>query len=107
MSVASFGNRTAVLLMLSPVLLHGYLTCGKIIENPGQIRAPWTLLLIDPIKKLLNYGNVNRSQLILVRADMEVYTGFYVIIGWFLGMSSILSIMLYWQVMRVRSMLNT
>ena len=41
-----------------------------------------------------------------MRADLEVYTGFYLIIGWFFGMSQIISIVLYWQCLRVRTMLN-
>lgn len=42
-----------------------------------------------------------------MRADLEVYTGFYLIFGWFFGMSTLVSIILYWQVARVRAMLNT
>jgi len=32
MSVASMAHSTVVLLVYAPVLIHGYLTCGKIIE---------------------------------------------------------------------------
>lgn len=32
MSVASMSNGGTILLIYMPVLLHGYLTCGKIME---------------------------------------------------------------------------
>ena len=87
MSVASMAHSTVVLLVYAPVLIHGYLTCGKIIEQPDLITGPWRALYIGPIIKVFNDGNVHRSDLIILRADMEVYTGFYLIIGWFFGMS--------------------
>ena len=33
MSVASMSNGGTILLIYMPVLLHGYLTCGKIMEG--------------------------------------------------------------------------
>lgn len=87
MSVASMTQSTAVLMLYGPVILHGYLTCGKIIEQPALLTTPWNFLLIAPITKLLSYGNQHRSDLIVLRADLEVYTGFYLAIGWFFGMS--------------------
>lgn len=106
MSVASMAHSTAVFMLYAPVFLHGYLTCGKIIEQPDLLGRPWSMLNVAPITTALNYGNKNRSDLIILRADLEVYTGFYLIIGWFLGMSQVFTILLYWQCVRVRSMLN-
>jgi hypothetical protein len=37
---------------------------------------------------------------------MEVYIGIYLIVVWFIGWSSLLSIMMYWQIMRLRYMIN-
>jgi hypothetical protein len=37
---------------------------------------------------------------------MEVYIGIYLIVVWFLGWSTLLSIMMYWQIMRLRYMIN-
>jgi hypothetical protein len=104
MSVASMAHSTVVIMIYCPVLLHGYLTCGKILEQPDNITSVWRVLLITKI--LFAYGNAHRSELIVMRADLEVYTGFYLIIGWFLGMSQVISIVLYWQCLRVRTMLN-
>ena len=106
MSVSSISSGVGSMMLYGPVFIHGYLTCGKILEQPDQITGPWRLLLIRPITALFEYGKVNRRDLIILRSDLEVYTGFYLIIGWFLGMSTIISIVLYWQCLRVRSMLN-
>lgn len=106
MSVASMSHNSVMIMIYMPVFIHGYLTCGKIIENPTGVAAPFTTLLMAPIAKLMNYGNANRASLITMRADLEVYTGFYIIIGWFFGMTQLIQIMLYWQCTRVRAMLN-
>jgi hypothetical protein len=42
-----------------------------------------------------------------LKADLEVYIGIYLIAVWFIGWSSLLSIMMYWQIMRLRYMINT
>jgi len=60
------------------------------------ITGPWKVLMIGPIKSIFAYGIAHRGELIILRADLEVYTGFYLIIGWFMGMSNILTIVLYW-----------
>ena len=107
MSVSSMSGGVASLMLFGPVMIHGYLTCGKILERPELITGPWKVLLISPIQKIFNYGNQHRAELIIMRADLEVYTGFYLIMGWFVGISNIITIVLYWQCIRVRSMLNT
>ncbi len=61
MSVGSMSHNSVKLMILMPVFIHGYLTCGKIIENPAGVAAPFTSLLIAPIAKLMNYGNDNRA----------------------------------------------
>lgn len=94
MSVASMAHSSVVIMIYCPVLLHGYLTCGKILEQPDNITGVWRTLLIT--KRIFEYGNAHREELIIMRADLEVYTGFYLIIGWFFGMSQIISIVLYW-----------
>jgi len=64
------------------------------------------MLAVAPITTVLNYAITHRADLIIMRSDLEVYTGFYLIIGWFFSMSTLVSILLYWQVARVRAMLN-
>ena len=41
-----------------------------------------------------------------MRSDIEVYIGLYLIVVWFLGWSSFIEIILYWQLMRMRYMMS-
>ena len=50
--------------------------------------------------------NTNQAQLTQMKHDIEVYLGFYMIVMALLGGSNLLAIMLYWQLMRVRYMVN-
>ena len=42
-----------------------------------------------------------------MRHDMEVYMGVYVTLGIFLGVSSIIIVLLYWQIMRMRYLMSS
>ena len=41
-----------------------------------------------------------------MRSDTEVYLGFYLQAVWFIGWSNLLTIMMYWQLLRVRYMVS-
>jgi hypothetical protein len=103
-------HTTIVVMMYGPVMMHGYLTCGKIVDEHAtdkvKLESFWRFLAVKPITTVLDYGNKNRLDLIKLRADMEVYCGIYLIVGWFMGMSNLIGILLYWQCLRVRAMLN-
>lgn len=42
-----------------------------------------------------------------MKSDIEVYIGIYLVVVWFLGWSNILTIMMYWQVLRLRYMISS
>ena len=42
----------------------------------------------------------------LVKADLEVYCGFFLIVGIFLGASNMMAAIFYWQMMRMRYMIS-
>lgn len=44
--------------------------------------------------------------MIQLKSDVEVYIGIYVVAVWFIGWSNILTIMMYWQIMRLRYMMS-
>ena len=50
--------------------------------------------------------NSNQTSLNLMKHDIEVYLGFYMIAMTFIGAGSLVAIMLYFQFMRVRYMVN-
>jgi len=41
-----------------------------------------------------------------VKADTEIYVGFYLVVMIFVGNSSMVSVFLFWQMMRMRYMMN-
>jgi len=41
-----------------------------------------------------------------MRHDMEVYMGVYLTLGILIGISSILTTLLYWQIMRMRYLMS-
>ena len=67
------------------------------------------------IGKIVNLGfiknqmvkvNTNQAHLTQMKHDTEVYLGFYMIVMALLGGGNLLAVMLYWQLMRVRYMVN-
>lgn len=66
MSCATMAHSSASLIMLAPVLLHGYLICGKIIEEHNKpdhsvrLTSFWQYLNCAPLQKAVMYGNDNR-----------------------------------------------
>ena len=46
------------------------------------------------------------QQRIELKSDIEVYIGFYLIVSWFAGLANLVSILFYWQVMRIHYMLS-
>ena len=67
------------------------------------------------VSKIVNLGfikgqmvkaNTNQPRLSQMKHDIEVCLGFYMIVMALLGGSNLLAIMLYWQLMRVRYMVN-
>jgi Transmembrane protein 33/Nucleoporin POM33 len=41
-----------------------------------------------------------------IKADIEIYMGLYLIAVWFIRRSHIFSIMIYWQLLRIRYMIG-
>jgi len=48
------------------------------------------------IKNYIKKAIDHRYQFVELKSDTEVYIGIYVILGVFLGWSSLLSVMMYW-----------
>lgn len=49
----------------------------------------------------------NKGQYLALKAELEIYVGFYLIFGWFFGMSTIISTVFYWQFMRIKYMISS
>lgn len=42
----------------------------------------------------------------MVRANVEIYVGFFMIAGIFIGQSTLVGAIMYWQMLRMRYMMN-
>lgn len=91
-------------LMYSPLVLFAYLTVSDVgikylNQNPN---APIPNILKEYMQKGVN----GRAQFLGLRADLEVYIGIYLILGWVIGLSNLFSIFFFWQFLRLKYMLN-
>ena len=88
----------------SPLILYAYLiisevAVGYINQNPNSPIPAF-------IRPHLQKGVTNKGEYLTLRADLEIYIGIYLMIGWFFGWSSLLSIFFFWQFIRLKNMLN-
>lgn len=89
-----------------PFLLHAWIVLGFITLDPSGVQpAIRGLVSFAPLKKLWLAGMPNQQRIEL-RSDVEVMLGFYLVIAWFFGMSNFVSILFYWQCMRLHYMLS-
>jgi hypothetical protein len=91
LSVASMSNN---LVMFMPIVMHGWLTCAQI--STETLDTPFNLLLVAPVKKVLDLASSNRHEYLKMKCDLEIYLGICLLLGWFIGLSQIVSIILYW-----------
>lgn len=87
-----------------PLLIMAFLELapiGKEIldRNPNA-------MIISMLKGQIESGVRNKAQFIDLKADVEVYIGIYLIVVWFLGWSHFLSIIIYWQLIRIKYFIN-
>jgi hypothetical protein len=56
---------------------------------------------------LENYSRPQvREKLMHFKADLEIYLGIYIIIVWFTKRSHIFSILIFWQILRIKYMIG-
>lgn len=57
-------------------------------------------------KDYMTKGVNGKVEFLMLKADLEIYIGIYIVVGWFFGLSSLISIFFFWQFMRLKYMLN-
>lgn len=102
--VAVAGSQTMVLYM--PLLIHGYLEVSPLFKEILDRNPSAPLISAGFLKPHILNGVAHRSQYQELEADTEVYLGIYLIAVLFLGWSSFLTIIMFWQIMRVRYMMS-
>ena len=92
----------------SPLIISAILVLSvefkKILtENPG-----FPVLSIGMVKDWIEKGSNQAMQEYgrFVRADLEIYVGFFLTGLIFFGQSNFVNVFLYWQMMRMRYMMN-
>lgn len=101
-AVAAGGN----LILYMPLAVHGFLEIAPLFNDLLRSKPNLPIVSSPFFKETLQKGVTQRAQFVEMKADMEVYIGIYLIAVWFLGWSSLLTIMMYWQIMRLRYMIN-
>jgi hypothetical protein len=102
LAVASGGN----LILYMPLVLHGFLEIAPTFKAMLTRNPNTPVISIGFLKNQIEQATQNRGQFIELKADTEVLIGFYLIVVWFLGWSSLLTIMMYWQIQRLRYMIS-
>lgn len=68
-------------------------------RNP---RFPFVSMFKENINKAVQF----KAQFYELRSDIEIYVGIYTIVGIFFGFTSFMSIIIYWQLMRIRYLMS-
>ena len=101
-AVASGGS----FIFYMPLIIHAWVEVSPHFKAMLEKNPNTPILSTLTVKNYVMNGVNNRSQLIELKSDIEVYIGIYLIAVWFIGWSSFLTIMMYWQVLRLRYMIN-
>lgn len=93
-AVASIVGGTNFVVFL-PFILHAWITLGQITLDPSGVQGFLLPLVNSPLKMIMTKGPVYQQRIEL-KSDIEVYIGFYLIVGWLFGVSTFVAIMFYW-----------
>jgi len=92
------------LIAYSPLLIFAYIYVSDYAME--YLRHSPNSPIPSFVRPFLQKGVTNKPQLLTLKADLEIYVGIYLIIGWFFGWSSLVSIIFFWQFIRLKYMLN-
>lgn len=102
---AAHSGRQNDFIMYIPIAMHAILICASISQQP--LGLPYVIVTkAPPLCWIFAAINKQRTILIRLKSDTEIWVGLYVIFGWFFSRTTLLQNMLFWQVMRIRFILN-
>lgn len=87
-----------------PTLLTAFLVVSEVAKKKMDRRE--TVPFGSMLKSYFEQGVSQRHQYAAMRSDSEIYLGFWFAIGLLLGISSFLTLIFYFQIMRVKYMVN-
>lgn len=95
------------MILYTPLIIHGYLEVSPLFKDILARKPNAPVLSIGTIKDYIMRGVQNKKEYVELKSDMEVYIGVYLIAVWFIGWSGLLTIIMYWQILRVRYMISS
>jgi hypothetical protein len=84
------------LILYMPLVLHGFIEVAPLFKDLLRTKPNLPIVSSPFFSNYIEKGVAHRTEFANMKADMEVYIGIYLIVVWFLGWSSLLSIMMYW-----------
>ncbi|TNV81008.1 hypothetical protein FGO68_gene16725 [Halteria grandinella] len=90
-------------IMYLPLIVHGLIESGDTVKNYLEQSYAQTYPLARSICDQLARAQRYREQLKSIKGDLELYIGVYLLGGWFFKKSNLISILFYWQLLRIKS----
>jgi len=87
-----------------PLLITGFLVVSEVAKK--RIDQGGMVPLSGFLKPYFDKGVHHKADFVKMRADSEVYLGVFFVLGMFLGMSSIVTLLIYGQIMRMKYMIS-
>jgi len=97
---------SANFILYTPLIIHGYLEVSPLFKDILARKPNAPIISMTTFKDYIEKGVAHKAQLIELKSDIEIYIGLYLIAVWFVGWSSLITILMYWQIMRVRCMMS-
>lgn len=95
LGVVAVGGSSSFILYM-PLILHGFLEVSPLFKEILERKPNAPLISTNMLKGYIMKGVQHKAQFVELKSDLEVYIGFYLIAVWFLGWSSLITIMMYW-----------
>jgi hypothetical protein len=89
-----------------PLVIHGYIEVAPLFKEILDRKPNAPIISTGVIKPHILNAVANKNQMQELEADTEVYLGVYLVVVWFVGWSNFLTIVMFWQIMRVRFMMS-
>jgi hypothetical protein len=96
------------LFLNAPIIIAAALTLSTDLKKELDTYPSLPVVSMPQIKQYILKGaqNQNQEYMRMIKSDIEVYAGFYIIITMFIGANSLLAVFFFWQMMRMRYMMN-
>jgi hypothetical protein len=99
------GGKANILLYV-PLALCAYLHLSEHFNKVLAQKPNAPIISIPFLKEKITTGVNRKASFLELKSDLEVYIGIYLIAVWFIGWSNLIIILVHWQLMRVKYVIN-